>query len=133
MVVGQTMRIGDLDLRGIALLVAATGPLPAEVAMELQVKELLADGAAHPSAHFKSRVLLEQRVQPCTLTFPAIPNSAGEFVLFELTVTADPACQVHLLWHDAQSDVGESVDYYPEGHALLNGKSVDADLFFISY
>jgi len=25
------------------------------------------------------------------------------------------------------------VDYYVEGHALLNGRHVDADLFFISY
>jgi hypothetical protein len=37
LIIGQTMRIGGLDLQGIVLLVATSGPLPVEVGMDLEV------------------------------------------------------------------------------------------------
>jgi hypothetical protein len=132
-VISQVFRVGGIDLRGIVLLFATTGTLPTEMDMEIEIEELLAGGRSQSLAVFRSRVPLDQNAQPRTLAFPVIPRTAGKMIVLKLSATLDSGHEVRLLWHDPRADKGKPVDYYPEGHALLNGRPVDADLFFISY
>ena len=132
-VIGQVLRVGGTDLRGIVLLVTTTGTLPTEVDMEIAIEELLADGSTRSLALFRSRVPLDKNAQPRTLAFPVIPQTAGKMIVLNLSSTLDAEHEFRLLWHDPRADKGVPIDYYPEGHALLNGRPVDADLFFISY
>lgn len=132
-VISQIFRVGGIDLRGIVLLVATTGTLPTEMDLEIEIEELSASGSRHPLAVFRSRVPLDQSVQTRTLALPVIPQTAGKMVVLSLSATPESGRDVRLLWHESRADEGSPVDYYVEGHALLNGRHVDADLFFISY
>lgn len=131
--IGQTLRVGGLDLQGIVLLVATTGTLPVEADMEVEVDEILADGRTQRLALFRTRVPLDERVQLRTLAFPAIPHSAGKMIVLNFSVASNTGNDFRLLWHDPRAAKLDPIDYYPEGHAVLNGKPGDADLFFISY
>jgi hypothetical protein len=132
-VIGQVFRVGGLDLHGVVLLVATTGKLPAETDMQIEIEEVLDGGRTQSLALFKSRVPLDQSAQLRTLAFPVIPRTAGKMIVLNLSVAPNSEHEVRLLWHDPRADKGDPVDYYPDGHALLNGRPVDADLFFISY
>lgn len=132
-VIGQVFRVGGLDLQGMVLLVATTGTLPVAADMEVEVDEIFADGRTQSLALFRSRVSIDQRVQLRTLVFPAIPHSAGRMIVLNMSVVSETGHDFRLLWHDPRADKENPVDYYPEGHVLLNGKPVDADLFFISF
>ena len=133
MVISQAFRVGGIDLHGIVLLMATTGSLPTEVDLAINVEELLANGSTQSLAVLKSRVPLDQRAQLRTLAFPTIPQTAGKMVVLHFSATPNPGHEVRLLWHDTKADKSVPVDYYPEGHAMLDGRPVDADLFFISY
>lgn len=132
-VIGQVFRVGGLDLRGFGLMVATTGALPIEVDIEVEVKELLADGQTHSLGRFGSRTPLTQRTQRIPLAFPAIPHTAGKRIVLSLSVASDSKHEIRLLWHHPQADEGDPIDYYPDGHVVLNGRPIDADLFFVSY
>lgn len=132
-VISQVFRVDGIDLRGIVILVATTGTLPAEMDIEVRVEELLAGGSTRSLAVFRSRVPLDQRAQTRTLAFPPVPRTAGKTVVLSLSARPEPGHEVRLLWHDSRADGGGQPDYYADGHALVNGRPVDADLFFISY
>ena len=54
-------------------------------------------------------------------------------IFLKFSVASNTGNDFRLLWHDPLADTVDPIDYYPEGHAVLNGKPSDADLFFISY
>jgi len=132
-IVSQEFRVGGLDLRGVALLVAVTGPLPTEVDVQIGIEAAHSEEPARSLAVFRSRVPLDQHVQLRTLEFPAVAGSAGRLVVLNVSVVPGPEHEVRLLWHDQRQDKGSQVDYYQDGTASLNGTPVDADLFFVSY
>ncbi len=132
-VIGQVLEVGGLDFHGITLLVATKGALPAEIEMEIGVEELLNNGHTRNLGRYVSRIFLGQKVQHCSLVFPPIPHTAGKTILVSFSATTEGTQEIRLLWHDSQVDKGDFVDYYPDGYSLINGKQVNADLFFISY
>ncbi len=131
--IGQVFRVGGLDLRGVVLLVATKGDLPAQIDMEMEIDELMVDGRTQSLALFSTHVPLDQRIQLRTLAFPVVPHTAGKMIVLNLSVTSDTKHEVRLLWHDPRADKGAPVDYYPDGHVVMNGRPIDADLFFISF
>ncbi len=129
--VGQTFRVGGLDLSAITVGLASDGPLPASVELVVTIRALDDHGAAGTPQRFRTPITQSHPVEACNLAFGPIPGSAGRRV--EVTIACpDPAGhRLRLVWRD--SALGAGGEVFPDGTALVDGQPVPADLYFVSY
>ncbi len=127
--VAQSVRLGDTDLTGLAVLVGSPGPWPQEISLQLDVVGTTAGRADRMLARINRQVTLTRQVQKVSLVLPAVAGSADQTVILDLTGNAAGDSPFTLFWN--QSDDG--VDYYPEGQAFWNREPVGGDLFFAVY
>jgi len=129
--VGQTFPVGGLDLSAITVALAVGGPLPAELGFTVTVQVLDAAGAPGPPQRFRTRITQSEPVQACNLAFGPVPGTAGRRVQVTIACSDPGANRMRLLWRDAA--LGARGEVFPGGTALVDGRPVDADLYFISY
>lgn len=131
--VTQTLHTGGLDLRGLTVLIATEGILPAHSTLNLRIG---ISGAGEHTVwldEYRSSVEFVQAVQPCTLSFPSVKGTAGRRIVLEIRISATGAHRHRLLQHDPSADTGRRLDYYPDGNAAFNGRPLAGDLYFVTY
>jgi hypothetical protein len=131
--VTQTLYAGGLDLRGLTILVATEGSVPAVSTLILRIGIPGAGERPEWLKELTSPVEFVQEVQPCTLSFAPIQGTAGRRIVIEVRINPVGAHRHCLLQHDPESDAGRRFDYYPEGNAAFNGRPLAGDLFFVTY
>ena len=132
-VISQVFRVGGLDLHGVVLMIAAKGPLPVLLDMEIEIEELSSVSHSRPLARFHASIPLEQSIQYRNLSFPAVAGTADKTIVMHITANTSPDHEIRLFWHDQSMEEGKRVDYLPNGYALVNRQTVEADIYFVSY
>lgn len=127
--VGQSLPVGDLDLSGLRVRwVAARGGITVPVQIVLWEWE---DGALGEALQgYRSQVVFAERQKVSEFEFSPPPATANRSIAITLELTEPVGPPVELMWHERRPG-GE--DLFPEGTALVDGRPIDADLYFTTY
>jgi hypothetical protein len=129
--IGQTFQVGPLDLQGIALRWAAAEP-PVSCTVRFQLWELQPGSSPASLGSWERQVHLEHTSELVTIDFGSRPRTAGRELAVSCEVLEEVPGGIFLGWHVPQP--GERYeDFYPEGTALLDGRPVAGDLYFLTY
>ncbi len=139
-VIGQSFRVGSSDLAGLVVRFLLDTEGPAEVTLKLK---LLGKSAPEtdandyqsfdrPLGQVVKKVTIEKSLKKIAFPFHPIPGSAGQDILMTLEVTETPPIPIGIGCHLFEGEEPEN-DLYPEGTAFVNGRSLAADLYLLTY
>jgi hypothetical protein len=131
--VGQSFRVGPLDLSGIAIRWAVRGPFPVEFPLKVRVWGESDRGFDVPLMLWETAVTIPDAAQlTSVVNLPRVESSANRMVAVTFEIPEPTSMEVRLTWNVPLTDV-EYVEFYPEGTALVNGRPIPGDLYFVTY
>lgn len=129
----QTVAVREYPLHAVTLKLAAQGPYPATVPVELTIVETLASGQGVVRATVTRDVVFDQLQQTVHFEFAPVDDSVGKVLALVLANGDLDGAPFTVSWSMPPDAQTAPVDYYPEGICLVDGTAVQADLYFVIY
>jgi hypothetical protein len=129
--VGQTMRVGPDDLAGLQVrCVIERGP--ARLPLRLRIWGRVGENFLQPLGEVTRSVEVGESLEKVGWSFTPLAGTAGQEILWALELLEVPPQAVGLGCHQFDPSDPRG-DAYPEGTAVVDGRPLDADLYFVSY
>jgi len=130
--VGQRFVVGDLDFSGIAVQWFTAAPAPLQFPVQVRLFGEGPGGFDQSLGQWRMNVVMRKESERGSFPVAPVTDTAGRRVAVTFEVLVEVSEGIYLGIH-APVDGQAYQDFYPDGGAMVAGRPVDGDLYFLSY